>query len=246
MKLGLFGLALIISLGSTVSVADSRDLAGHYYLQGVMEMASELVLRKDGTFSSGIMYGSAEGYDKGSWEVSGDTLILKSETPPTTRIALEIEFVLNREKGLAVTEAERQEDKEQYLHLAKNNYVLNMFYVGFSSLPAINPVSVYWKFDGGAVRQQIWTDSTQAQLLQPFNVKSILMEVGFQVKGSRTPIQWVEVTPTARWIDIHWSELYSNQEGNLSEMLRDMNLTIKPGCLVFELGDSKACFRKKG
>jgi hypothetical protein len=66
-------------LSSVCAAADPRDLAGHYYLQGAMEMGSQLLLREDGTFVGEIIYGSAGGYAKGTWQVEGDTLTLRNE-----------------------------------------------------------------------------------------------------------------------------------------------------------------------
>lgn len=45
-------LCLFLSTSAFSSEALSKDLAGHYYLQGVMEMGSELLLRGDGSFEA--------------------------------------------------------------------------------------------------------------------------------------------------------------------------------------------------
>ena len=46
-------------------------LAGHYYLNGVMEVGSELLLRPDGSFEFMLVYGANDQYGKGCWTRDG-------------------------------------------------------------------------------------------------------------------------------------------------------------------------------
>ena len=50
---------------------------GHYYLSGVMETGSELMLRPDGRFDWYISYGSVDQAAKGTWARDGDAILLK-------------------------------------------------------------------------------------------------------------------------------------------------------------------------
>ena len=52
---------------------DARH-AGHYYLNGVMEVGSELLLRPDGSFEFMLAYGANDQYGKGCWVARGDTI----------------------------------------------------------------------------------------------------------------------------------------------------------------------------
>ncbi|WP_036257564.1 hypothetical protein [Mesorhizobium sp. WSM3224] len=52
---------------------DAR-LAGHYYLNGVMEVGSELLLKKDGSFEFALAYGANDQYGKGCWVRKGTTV----------------------------------------------------------------------------------------------------------------------------------------------------------------------------
>lgn len=73
------------------ATADFKSLEGHYFLRGAMEMGAELLLRKDGTFSGGIAYGSADGIAKGSWHVEDNTVTLKTDTasrPPENNLGV--------------------------------------------------------------------------------------------------------------------------------------------------------------
>ena len=51
-------------------------LAGHYALKGVMEVGSEIVLRKDGSFEFMLAYGANDQYGKGCWVQEGSTVSL--------------------------------------------------------------------------------------------------------------------------------------------------------------------------
>jgi hypothetical protein len=51
-------------------------LAGHYYLNGVMEVGSELLMRKDGSFEFYLAYGANDQYGKGCWAQDGNTVAL--------------------------------------------------------------------------------------------------------------------------------------------------------------------------
>jgi uncharacterized protein len=48
-----------------------KRLPGHYYLEGVPEVGSEILLHKDGRFEYGLSYGAADEHAEGSWMVSG-------------------------------------------------------------------------------------------------------------------------------------------------------------------------------
>jgi len=79
-KLVLFLLAL-----GTVA-AQKADLSGHYYLQNVREVGSELLLRPDGSFEFMFAAGAADYTAKGTWRAEKDAVILNSasgkDAPP--------------------------------------------------------------------------------------------------------------------------------------------------------------------
>ena len=65
--------------------AIAQDVSGHYVLQGVMEVGSELMLKPDGTFEYMLAYGAADYWAKGTWKKDGNAVILHStgkEEPP--------------------------------------------------------------------------------------------------------------------------------------------------------------------
>ena len=52
------------------------SLAGHYYLRGVMEVGSELLLHPDGRFEYMLAYGALDELASGCWTRSGTTVTL--------------------------------------------------------------------------------------------------------------------------------------------------------------------------
>ncbi|HEY0660793.1 MAG TPA: hypothetical protein VGD21_05685 [Lysobacter sp.] len=58
-------------------------LAGHYYLNGVMETGSELLLRADGRFMWAMTYGALDLQAQGRWYREGDRVVLQADVPAT-------------------------------------------------------------------------------------------------------------------------------------------------------------------
>lgn len=82
--LDMFGLRLLTFMAVALmgSAAWAKgDVAGHYYLQGVRETGSELLLRPDGRFEWYITYGAVDQTARGTWTRTGDTIELHAEGP---------------------------------------------------------------------------------------------------------------------------------------------------------------------
>lgn len=62
-----------------------RGFVGHYYLSGVMETGSELLLREDGTFEWFMSYGAVDQVAKGTWAREPDAIVLRTASPPTDK-----------------------------------------------------------------------------------------------------------------------------------------------------------------
>jgi hypothetical protein len=79
-------------LAVTPAVAAERvDLAGHYYLQGVMETGSELLLKPDGRFQWMLSYGALDQQAEGNWKRDGDRLILSADARPVAAPLFELQ-----------------------------------------------------------------------------------------------------------------------------------------------------------
>jgi hypothetical protein len=55
------------------------ELAGHYFLNGIMETGSELLLRPDGRFQWYFTYGALDLDAEGRWQREGDHVVLLPE-----------------------------------------------------------------------------------------------------------------------------------------------------------------------
>lgn len=65
------------------AAADSVDPAfvGHYYLSGIMETGSELLLRDDGSFEWYMSYGALDQFANGTWRRVNDRIVLAARQP---------------------------------------------------------------------------------------------------------------------------------------------------------------------
>lgn len=66
---------------ATPALAESApaERAGHYYLRGVMETGSELMLRPDGRFQWYLVYGALDLFAEGRWQEADGTVLLLAE-----------------------------------------------------------------------------------------------------------------------------------------------------------------------
>jgi hypothetical protein len=67
---------------SAVASGASRSLTGHYYLSGVMETGSELLLRPDQSFVWFMSSGAADQAAEGKWRADGDAVLLEAGIGP--------------------------------------------------------------------------------------------------------------------------------------------------------------------
>ncbi len=68
------------TMADPAPVADPA-LAGHYYLSGVHEVGSELLLRADGTFAWYMSYGAVDQQADGVWSRQGKAVVLRARLP---------------------------------------------------------------------------------------------------------------------------------------------------------------------
>ncbi len=70
---------LVLFMALTALAARADDLAGHYGLQGVREVGSELWLKPDGSFQFMLAYGAADYWAKGTWRREQNAVVLQSD-----------------------------------------------------------------------------------------------------------------------------------------------------------------------
>ena len=63
----------------SAKAAAQQSHAGHYYLQGVMETGSELMLDPRGQFEWYLVYGALDLFAEGTWRQDGGTIVLTSK-----------------------------------------------------------------------------------------------------------------------------------------------------------------------
>jgi hypothetical protein len=72
--------ALFLFLGvSRGGAVDSPAVAGHYVLQGIHEVGSELMLHPDGRFEYMLAYGAYDEYARGNWKLEAGKVVLNTE-----------------------------------------------------------------------------------------------------------------------------------------------------------------------
>ena len=69
---------LVFLIALAALTARGEDLAGHYVLQGVMEVGSELLLKSDGSFEYMLAYGAADYWAEGTWRHEYNCVVLNS------------------------------------------------------------------------------------------------------------------------------------------------------------------------
>ncbi|MEB3864302.1 hypothetical protein MSG66_09710 [Acinetobacter sp. IK31] len=76
---------------------------GHYYLNGVMEVGSELLLQPDGKFKWMLAYGALDQYAEGTWWKNGNCIGLKPDSKFKKNLSIFPESLTISEKSLDVT-----------------------------------------------------------------------------------------------------------------------------------------------
>ncbi|MFC5570497.1 hypothetical protein ACFPN1_10540 [Lysobacter yangpyeongensis] len=62
--------------GAEAPVREAVALTGHYYLEGIMETGSELLLAADGRFQWYFTYGALDLAARGTWKREGERIVL--------------------------------------------------------------------------------------------------------------------------------------------------------------------------
>jgi len=98
-KLVLTSACLFGSMAATANAADTTDPTGHYYLSGMTEVGSELVLKKSGEFDWMLAYGATDMMAHGTWKRDGKRIVLTPHVPRPGKFRLftEAEFSVKKE-----------------------------------------------------------------------------------------------------------------------------------------------------
>jgi len=74
----LLACSTLLTASAGATDANTPALAGHYYLQGITEVGSELLLKPDGTFQWMLSYGNTDQQASGDWRATGDQVTLST------------------------------------------------------------------------------------------------------------------------------------------------------------------------
>ncbi|RON10507.1 hypothetical protein BK659_03065 [Pseudomonas brassicacearum] len=194
----------LMCLPTAYAKAEPTTLEGHYYLHGVMEMGAELLLRKDGTFSGGVEYGSASGIAKGKWYVEDELLSLESDAD--SQPAKKLAFSFSTETTLQQLERYAQYQNDDFVDLWRKNHVLEMRYARYLQPPIMKPEYVYFEFDQGPGGRLRLSSNEPAYLWIPYDPQRTLKKIGFSTGRNSGPSQWFDVSPVSRLFTINWKK----------------------------------------
>ncbi|MGK5062005.1 hypothetical protein [Janthinobacterium sp. LB3P112] len=178
MKKSLCGLlacaALAWPLAARAADPAAPSLPGHYYLQGVMETGSELLLKKDGTFEWMLSYGNTDEQASGEWRVAGDMVTLVAGNggkEPQFRVFEESEMRIQKpaEAGLWVA------------------------IVGFPQLGPMAGVEVKFEAHSGKTATAISVANGDAIVRMPASERWV--RAGLRRQGAKVDYQWLAVPP---------------------------------------------------
>ncbi|MCM2564799.1 copper resistance protein NlpE [Janthinobacterium kumbetense] len=160
----------------SASAADSAPatLPGHYYLQGVMETGSELLLKKDGTFEWMLSYGNTDEQASGEWRVAGDVVTLEAGNggkEPQFRVFEEAEMRIQKpaEAGLWVA------------------------IVGYPQVGPMPGVEVKFEAQSGKTATAVSVANGDAIVRMPASERWV--RAGLRRQGSKADYQWLAVPP---------------------------------------------------
>jgi hypothetical protein len=165
-------LAFAAHAGAPVPAA----LPGHYYLGGVTEVGSELLLKKDGSFQWMLSYGNVDQQASGAWRVAGDEVTLETGIggkEPTFRLFKESELSIKKPAGDGVWVA----------------------IVGYPLEGPMAGVEVKFEAKSGKTATAVSAPSGDAIVKMPASEQWV--RAGLRREGAKVDYQWLAI-PAAR------------------------------------------------
>lgn len=166
--------AFIFSAPASAAEPAASSLPGHYYLQGVMEVGSELLLKKDGKFEWMLSYGNTDEQASGEWRVAGDLVTLVAGNggkEPQFRVFEEAEMRIQKpaEAGLWVA------------------------IVGYPKVGPMAGVEVKFEAQSGKTATAVSVANGDAIVRMPASERWV--RAGLRRQGSKADYQWLPVPP---------------------------------------------------
>ena len=172
----LLTLATVSTLSFVASAADQAAVAlpGHYYLRGVMEVGSELVLKQDGQFTWTLSYGNTDQQANGAWKAAGNELTLDTtgnDKEPQFRLFTKEEFGVDKPVKPGMWAA----------------------IVGVPELGPLPGIEVTFEAKSGKTMTAVTGDSGSATITMPASEQWV--RAGLRRKGAKVDIHWLPVPP---------------------------------------------------
>lgn len=150
------------------------SLPGHYYLGGVTEVGSELLLKKDGTFEWSLSYGNSDQLASGDWHASATEVTLQTVKPgkaPAFRLFTEEEFTIKALTKQGVWAA----------------------IVGHPAIGPMPGVEVMFEAKSGKTATAITQEGGEAMVDMPESEQ--WTRAGLRREGTKDDYSWVVMTP---------------------------------------------------
>lgn len=187
------------------SIAENNsDLVGHYYLRGVMEMGSEIILREDGRFMAGVAFGSVNGFAQGTWTVEGNSLSLHVGNPDGVD---EKVFHVQGDTGYSLKKAKAiapyNDDIAERLDALENSYILKMVFSPDVEAPSIPDLIVSVEYmDGSVVPMHYGADD-----FLPFgrDESNLIRRVGVALADEADNVRWFDVDEDTLSFTVAWA-----------------------------------------
>ncbi|MEX6500737.1 hypothetical protein [Pseudomonas zhanjiangensis] len=237
-------ICLLLSACASSKKPINTDWAGHYYLQGAMEVGSELLLMKDGTFEAMIVYGSANGHAKGKWSTTSTSLTLETDTPSKTRK----KATKNKVTHIVKNQIRLAEISSRSSYSKGDTYELQIVTDGNPGQFINSNADAYWVYDDNSVHiSNFDNDSSLYGVTAPLNPERTLNRIGINLRNE-LPTQWFDITdPNGLSFYFTAPESYireasSRPEEDIALFFSDLTLHIRPACGGLALKDSNACY----
>ncbi len=204
-----FGAALLV----LAATAQAGEVAGHYYLSGVREVGSELLLRPDGAFQWMISYGAVDRFAQGRWQRQGDKVQLRTSPPeaePVYRVFREDELNIRKPP-------------------ADGRWVA---IVGMPNVGPMSGVEVHFVGQSGQALQAVTDRNGDAQVAAPAGDSWV--RVGLRRAGSQAAPQWLALPPARSSARIA-AFAVDDTAYVLPQAFRQATLRVEGDALIMEL-----------
>ena len=166
--------AFIFSAPASAAEPAASSLPGHYYLQGVMEVGSELLLKEDGKFEWMLSYGNTDEQASGEWRAAGDLVTLEAGNG-----GKEPQFRVFEEEEMRI-----QKPAEAGLWVA---------IVGYPQVGPMAGVEVKFEAQSGKTATAVSVANGDAIVRMPASERWV--RAGLRRQGSKAEYQWLPVPP---------------------------------------------------